>query len=224
MSVSARSELLIVQLATRPCIGHLDWMNMDQPSSLASSQEVANVWTVLRQLFRHPLHSFIAGWNWKAGGLSIILRAPIYVATTFKFGLPAATRAAMVEALFSAGAAGIYAALTQAIRHAEPEAVVAVLLLAILPAVTLLCDALFHRAMGTPNLRAGILASLVVSILSSGFNWYSMRRGTLLVGPRSRTFSSDIAALPILIGRFILTPCTLLVRALKTLCMAGIGD
>ena len=197
---------------------------MDQPSSAAPSQERANVWTVLRRLFRHPADSFITGWNWKAGALSIILRAPIYVATTFKFGAQAATRAGMVEALFSAGAAGIYAALTQAIRYAEPEAVVAVLLLAILPAITLVFDALFHHAMGTPNLRAGVLVSLVVSILSSGFNWYSMRRGTLLVGPRSRTFSSDIAALPILIGRFILTPFMLLVRALKTLCMAGIGD
>src|SRR5215813_7675821 len=182
-------------------MGSLDWMNIyqmntDQPSTAPFSRDRASVWTVVGQLFRHPVDSFIAGWNWKAGALSIILRAPIYVATTFKFGAQAATRAGLVEALFSAGAAGVYAALTQAIRYAEPEAVVAILLLAILPGITLALDASFHHFMGTPNLRAGVLASLVVSILSSGFNWYSMRRGTLLVGPNRERFRPILQCCP----------------------------
>lgn len=215
---------MIARNSTSVCVSGLEWIKMVQDSSTASSQEKANLWAVLLQLFQHPMDAFIMRWNWKAGALSIILRAPIYVVTTLKYGAQAATRAGLAEALFSAGAAGVYAALTQAIRYAEPQAAVAVLLLAILPAITLAFDALFHHAIGTPNLPAGVLVSLVVSILSSAFNWYSMRRCTLLVGARSRTFSADIAVLPILIGGFLLTPFVVLVRTLKTLCTAGVGE
>jgi hypothetical protein len=198
------------------------------PDSFAQSglqtKDRPYVWDVMRQLLRHPVHSFITCWNWKAAALSIILRAPIYVATTFKYGWRVTTTAAAVEAVFSSGAAGVYAALTQAIRYATPEGVVALLLLVALPAVTLVLDALFHYVMGTPNLAAGVIVSLVVSVLSSGFNWYSMRRGTLLVGEKARPFGSDLASLPLLIARFVLEPFIFLWRNLKFLCAPAVGE
>jgi hypothetical protein len=187
-----------------------------------------NVWVVLGQLLRHPVHSFVTCWNWKAGALSIFLRVPVYVATTFKYGWQATTMAAAVEAVFSCAAAGVYAALTEAIRYAAPETVVAAILLVGLPAITLFFDALFHYVMRTPNLLAGVAVSLVVSILSSGFNWYSMRRGTLLVGEQARPFGSDILSLPLLIARFVAEPFILLWRSLrrslKFLCAAAAGQ
>jgi hypothetical protein len=187
-----------------------------------------DVWAVLRQLSRHPVHSFVTCWNWKAGALSIFLRVPVYVATTFKYGWRATTIAAVVEAVFASAAAGVYAALTEAIRYATPQAVVAAILLVVLPAVTLLFDALFHYAMRTPNLATGVTVSLVVSILSSGFNWYSMRRGTLLVGRKAHSFGSDIARLPLLIALFVAEPFILLWRhlrrSLKLLCAGAVGD
>ena len=192
------------------------------PDSALDSQP--DVWSVVRQLLRHPLHSFIACWNWKAGSLSMILRVPIYVATTFKYGWQATTLAGTVEAVFSAGVAGVYAAFTEAVRNATPQAVVATLLLVVLPAITLVLDALFHYVMRTPNLLAGVLVSLVVSILSSAFNWYSMRRGTLLMGGKAKPFASDLASLPLLIARFVMEPFILLWRNLKLLCVPMAGD
>jgi hypothetical protein len=191
-------------------------------------QDGPNVWAVLRQLLRHPVHSFLTCWNWKAGALSIFLRVPIYVATTFKYGWQATTLAAAVEAVFSSAAAGVYAALTEAIRYATPQSIVGVILLVVLPAITLVFDALFHYVMGTPNLAAGVTVSLVVSILSSGFNWYSMRRGTLLVGEQARPFGSDVASLPLLIARFVAEPFILLWRnvrrSLRFLCASAVGE
>jgi hypothetical protein len=198
--------------------------NTQSINVLAEGNGRPHVWSVVRQLLRHPIHSFITCWNWKAGALSIILRVPIYVGTTFKYGLRATALAGAVEAVFSCGAAGVYAALTQAIRYAEPETVVGFLLLVVLPAITLVFDGLFHYLMRTPNLATGILVSFIVSVLSSAFNWYSMRRGTLIIGQKAPSFSSDIALLPLLIARFVAEPFIYLWRTLKLLCVPATGE
>jgi hypothetical protein len=178
------------------------------------------VWRVVGQLLRHPFRAFIEGWNWKAAVLSWILRVPIYVITTFKSGWHAVALAALVEASFSSGAAGVYAAFTEAVRYAQPQSTVAFLLLVVLPAVMVALDALMHHVARTPHLLAGVEASIVVSIASSGFNWFSMRRGTLLVGSTARPFSSDLSALPKLILKFIAEPFVILWRAARQWCAA----
>jgi hypothetical protein len=182
------------------------------------------VWSVVSGLLRHPIHSFVTCWNWKAASLSMILRVPIYVGTTFKYGWQATTIAGSVEAVFSAGAAGVYAAFTQAVRYAEPQSTVGILLLILLPTITLILDSLFHYAMRTPNLIVGISVSLVVSVLSSAFNWYSMRRGTLLMGPGGRSFSRDLISIPLLIARFVAEPFIFLWRSLKLRCAPTVGE
>jgi len=172
---------------------------------------------VLTELFKHPARAFLECWNWKAAILSMILRAPVYLATTFRYGWHAATVAGCVEAAFSVCAAGVFASFTQAIQDAEPQAMVAFLLLVALPFVALALDALLHYVMRTPNLATGVMASLGVSVVSSAFNWYSMRRGVLLVGATARSFGADLARLPLLIGRFLLEPLLFLWRGAKLL-------
>jgi len=186
----------------------------------ANSDNSRRLGWVIRELLSHPLYSFVTCWNWKAAALSIILRAPVYVATTLRYGWKTASFAGLVEAIFAAVVAGVYAALTQAIRFSEPQSMVAALLLVVLPGITLGMDALVHYVMRTPNLVTGVLVSLAVSVLSSAFNWYSMRRGTLLVGAAARPFGADILALPILIMRFLSEPFVLLWRNLKSFCTA----
>lgn len=178
------------------------------------------VWSVVGQLLRHPFHSFIEDWNWKAAMLSCVLRVPIYLGTTIKSGWHAAAVAGLVEASFSTATAGVYAAFTEAVRDAQPQSTVGVLLLGVLPVVMVTLDALVHRVMHTPHLFAGVAVSFVVSIASSGFNWYSMRRGTLLVGSAARPFGSDLSALPRLIVKFIAEPFVLLWRAARQWCAA----
>jgi len=189
------------------------------PQSI-DSKDAPQLGNVLPQLMSHPIYSFVTCWNWKAASLSAVLRVPVYIGTTIRYGWQAVSVAAMVEAVFSAGVAGVYAALTQAIRYAEPQSIVALLLLVILPAITLALDTLVHYGMRTPNLATAVSVSLVVSVLSSAFNWYSMRRGTLLVGAEARPFGSDILALPVLIARFVIEPFVILRRSLKSWCAA----
>jgi|SRR5215469_1951881 len=182
------------------------------------------VWRVTRQLLCDPLHSFIRCWNCKAAALSCVLRTPVYIITTLRHGWQAITLAAAVEAGFSAGAAGVYAAFTEAVRDAEPEFAVAILLLVILPALTLALDALVHFLTRTPNLRSGVFLSLGGSIVSSAFHWYNMRSGTVLIGPGGRSFSSDVAALPMLIARFVGEPFITMWRNLKMLRVTAVED
>ena len=197
----------------------------ERPNSVSgASDDRPDVRLVVRQLLHHPLDSFVRCWNWKAAALSCILRTPVYVITTFRHGWQAITLAAAVEASFSSGAAGVYAAFTEAVRYAEPESTVATLLLVLLPLLTLALDALVHYLTRTPNLRAGVLLSVAVTIVSSAFNWYSMRRGTLLVGPGRRPFSSDLASLPMLIARFLAEPFIAVWRNLEMLCASALED
>ncbi len=189
-------------------------------ASTAEFNEPPRVGPILRELMRHPVRSFVEGWNWKAAVLSAILRVPIYVITTIRNGWEAAALAGLVEALFTTGAAGVYAAFTEAIRYAQPQSVVGFLLLVVLPAIMVTLDALVHYVMRTPHLVAGVSVSVVVSVLCSAFNWYSMRRGTLLVGSAARPFATDISALPLLIVRFVWEPFALLWRTARELCAA----
>jgi hypothetical protein len=153
-----------------------------------------------------PFAAFVRSWNWKAAAFSVILRAPIYAISTLRYGLSRAEFEAMAEGAFSAVAAGVYAACTQAIRDAEPQSGVAFILLVLLPLIALVLDSLMHYLLGTPNLKAGILASFIVSVLSSGFSWYSMRRGALIIGSEGHSFGADMAAIPRLIVSFVAAP------------------
>jgi len=172
--------------------------------------------TVLAELLRDPKRVLVDSWNWKAATLSVLLRAPVYMIATMRHGLQVVAAAGTVEGLFSAAFAGVYASITQAIEDAGPQWAVALLLLIALPAVALLIDACVHHLARTPNLKTGVIASLVISILSSGFNWYSMRRGTLLVGPRAQSFGSDLIKLPVLIGSFLLAPLLIIWRGARS--------
>jgi hypothetical protein len=190
------------------------------PSLIMDRSKSPRLWLVIHRLLRHPVRSFVICWNWKAATLSMVLRVPVYGLTTLKYGWRAATLAGIVEALFTALVAGVYAALTEAIRDAKPQHMVAFLLLVVVPAITLFFDALVHYVVHTPNLVAGVSASLMVSIISSAFNWYSMRRGTLLVGSGARSFTSDILALPLLIARFLGEPLAFFWRSARQLRIA----
>jgi|SRR5208337_902578 len=165
---------------------------------------------ILVDIGRNPKRILWDSWNWKAAALSVLLRAPIYMMSTARHGVQAIATAGIIESLFRVAITGIDASITQAIEAGEPQWGVAVILLAFLPVSTLLLDALVHWMAATPNLRVGLVVSLAVSIVSSGFNWYSMRRGALLVGPTAPSFGADLPRIPILIMRFLIEPVLIL--------------
>jgi len=142
-------------------------------------------------------------WNWKSAWLSIILRAPIFLGVTIRHGLAATIGAVLTECVYCALTAGFYGALTQNLRDATPEWLTGVFLAAVVPAVFQVFEVLLHFLRGTPHLWVAEIISLVVSAISALFNWYAMRRGTLLVGGEGRSFRSDLAGLPKLFFNFV---------------------
>lgn len=141
-------------------------------------------------------------WNWKAAWLSILLRGPIFLAVTAHRGLKVTLAAVATECFFCAVTAGFYGALIQSLRNAKPLWLTIVFLTVLVPSVFQVLEAYLHWVRGTPHLRIAEGVSIVVSAVSSLFNWYAMQRGTLLVGGEGRSFRSDLRQLPGLLLSF----------------------
>ena len=135
-------------------------------------------------------------WNWKAAFLSAILRGALYLALTITHGWKQAAFAVLIEAIFRAITIGFYGALLQAIRNLQPAWLSALSVTLVLPVVSQWLDYLIQSFWHTPNLILGTWISLVVSAVSVLFDWYTMRRGALLVGQEATSFRSDLQQLP----------------------------
>jgi hypothetical protein len=176
------------------------------PNGIARNFENLPVEKVLWKLLTHPYGTFIVFWNWKAAMLSVVCRAPIFLLIALGHGWRRASIAMLVEAGFRASSTGFFAAGTQALIKARPKWLALLLMLTGFPILTLVLDGLLHRAMHTPNLATGMIVSLFLSALASLFDWYSMRRGTLLIGDGAKSLWSDLKTLPQLLLGFLLTP------------------
>jgi hypothetical protein len=168
----------------------------------ADTPQQASVIATSLELLRRPW-ILLELWNWKAAVLSICLRVPIFLTATLRRGWIEAVSAVVAECIFCAASAGFFGAIVQLFRLAQPQWLALLLLTVILPALFQALEYVLHWTRGTPHLRLAEIASAVVSILSTLFNWYIMRRNTLLVGPEGRRFSSDLARLPRLLLNFI---------------------
>jgi len=157
----------------------------------------------LLDLLRRP-QQILFLWNWKSALLSVILRGPIFLAAAVRQGWQASLSALLTESVFCAITAGFYGAVVQTLRNAEPEWLTVLFLTTVVPAAFQVLEYLLHWARGTPHLRIAEIVSIVVSAISALFNWYAMRRGTLLVGGEGGSFGMDLRRLPRLILNFLL--------------------
>jgi len=135
--------------------------------------------------------------------LSLILRGPIFLTATIRRGWRAALAALLTESVFCLISAGFYGAVVQVLRDAEPRWMTGLFLTVVIPALFQVLEYLLHWFRGTPHLVISEAVSVIVSALSALFNWYAMRRGTLLVGKEGRSFGGDISRLPGLIFGFL---------------------
>lgn len=142
-------------------------------------------------------------WNWKSAVLSMILRGPIFFVASVRQGWQAAMAALLVESIFCALSAGFYGAVVQILKDAEPQWLTGIFLTLILPVTFQILEYLLHWFRGTPHLRFAGIVSLMVSGTSALFNWYAMRRGTLLVGRGAGGFGGDLRRLPRLLLGFL---------------------
>jgi hypothetical protein len=173
---------------------------------IGAEQQGPAVGTVVWQIVTKPYDTFIRNWNWKAATLSSGLRAPIFLLTSLSHGLHRAIIAMLVEAVFRASTTGFFAAVTQALRKAQPTWKALLVMLTIFPAITLALDLPLHMAMHTRGLARGMFVAILLSSFASVFDLYVMKRGTLIVGGEGKSFLSDLKSLPLLAFRFVLEP------------------
>jgi hypothetical protein len=137
--------------------------------------------------------------------LSTILRGPIFLAAALRQGWKAAFAALLTESIFCAASAGFYGAIVQSLKDAEPQWLTGIFLAGVLPVIFQVLEYLLHWFRGTPHLRIAEIVSQFVSAISALFNWYAMRRGTLLVGREGGSFGGDLRRLPRLLFGFLAT-------------------
>jgi hypothetical protein len=157
---------------------------------------------LLSDLLHHP-RRFLLLWNWKSALLSMILRGPIFLVAGVVHNWKAGLAAFVTESIFCAVSAGFYGAIVQSLKDAEPQWLTGIFLAGVVPLFFQGLEYLLHRFRGTPHLRIAEIVSLVVSGLSALFNWYAMRRGTLLVGGEGKSFGGDLSRLPRLLFGFL---------------------
>jgi hypothetical protein len=166
----------------------------------------ANPITVRRAfvlLLQEPVKYLLHGWNWKSALLSSILRASLFFATNLSAGLPAAVAAMKTELVFRGVTSGFYGALTEAFREAEPPWAAALTVMVLLPVANHSIEFLIHWMRGTQNLLSSILASMILTAVSTLFNFYVMRRGALIVGHGRHSLGTDLLRLPRLAFDFV---------------------
>ena len=170
------------------------------------------VFETCRDLARHPVRQLVHQWNWKNAAFTALVRGAGFFATNLVAGVPAAVRALAVDALFRVPLSGIYAAITQALRSAQPRWAVLVVIGVAVPTFGHSVEFLVHWLSETPELRISILASVTFSAASTLFNLFSMERGVFLVGAAARPFREDLTRLPALLLDFVLAPARLAFR------------
>ncbi len=142
-------------------------------------------------------------WNWKSALLSMILRGPIFFGAAVQRGWRTAIAALFTESIFCVLSAGFYGAVVQILKDAEPQWLTGIFLTIAMPVTFQVLEYLLHWFRGTPHLRIAAIVSLLVSAVSALFNWYAMRRGTLLVGREAGGFGGDLRRLPRLLLGFL---------------------
>jgi hypothetical protein len=150
--------------------------------------------------------------NWKIALTSAVFRGALFLAMTAMAGWRTALAAAMIEAAYRGSVSGFDGALVEAISPLQPVWFGGLLASVAIPVATVAVEYAIHAARGTPNLKAGAALSLATSSLFTLFNWYAMRRGSLLTGPRRDSCSGDLRRIPTLAGDFLLAAPRLALR------------
>jgi hypothetical protein len=171
---------------------------MDEPTTLRG---------VAAWILRDPWNALVRRWNYKSAILSALVRSQLFLAANLPAGLDAAVAAFVTELLFRFVTSGFYGALTQAFRRVEPPRKGTLAAIVVLPIVCHSAELLVHWSSGTPALARSMVASVVFTALSTGFNVFAMRHGSLVVGHGSPSLIQDLRTVPRLIAAFVASAC-----------------
>ncbi len=158
----------------------------------------------LLQLFRNPFYYFVQHWNWKSALFAAINRGTIFFVATMRRGRAEISTAVLVEIVFSCATAGIYAAFTQAMRFAQPGWLAAAIVAVGIPSALYGFDYLAHVYTGMHNVRPAVTFATALSVVSTLFNLFMMRRGAMVVGEESQPLWRDLMRVPVLFVQFVI--------------------
>jgi hypothetical protein len=170
------------------------------------------VWEVSVDLIRHP--RVVERWHWKSATLSAIIRGSLFFAANLADGPRLAARATLVEFGLRVLLVGMLAAVTQAFAGAEPRWAAALGATALLPGLAHCAELAAHWMARTPELGDSMRASVALSVLSTFFSLFAIRRGVMIVGRGSLSFGDDLKRLPRLVFDFVLVPPRAVARTL----------
>ncbi len=169
-------------------------------------QLAGTTWSeVLGELVQHPLQ-LLTQWNWKSACVSAAVRATIFFTANLPSGRSAAVAAFTTEIWLRLATSGFYGGLTQRLGRIEPEWQAVLAATVILPLVSHGIEVAVHLARGTPELLVSILASASLTVLSTSFNVFAMRRGALITGEGSQPLHRDLLRMPSLFASFLRAP------------------
>jgi hypothetical protein len=158
----------------------------------------------LLQVLRHPFYYFVRHWNWKSALFGAFNRGTIFLVATMKRGRVEMSVAVLVEIVFTCATVGIYGALTQALRFAEPEWLAAAVVALLIPGALYGADYFAHVWTGMHNVRPAVGFATGLSVVSTLFNLFIMRRGAMVVGEGSQPLGRDLIRIPGLIVQFLM--------------------
>lgn len=158
----------------------------------------------LLEVLRNPFYYFIQLWNWKSALFGAVNRGTIFFIATLRRGRMEMSVAIVVEILFTCATAGIYAAFTQAIRFAEPEWLGGAIVALVIPGALYGADYFAHVWTGMHNVRPAVGVATGLSVVSTLFNLFIMRRGAMVVGEGSQPLWRDLVRIPGLIVQFLI--------------------
>jgi hypothetical protein len=153
----------------------------------------------LRGICRWPGKNLLRLWNWKSVLLSSVVRALIFFTANLASGYVAALAAMMHEFVIRAAFAGFYGGLIESFRSARPRWAASLIVLFGLPLLNHAAEFLIHWLSGTPNWKAGILASILFTVLSTSFNLFAMRRNFFIAGSGGKSLWVDLKMTPRLV-------------------------
>jgi hypothetical protein len=175
-----------------------------------------SVWQLFRDFAARPYDYFVRGWHWKGALFSALIRCGIFFSMNLSSGWKAAYGAAFAEFCYRIVASGFYASMTQGFRRCEPAWAAYLTAMLFLPIFQHAIEFYIHWLRGTPKLMESMAASIAFTMLSTSYNLYSMRQGTMVVGPEGQSVWRDILSFPRILFGFLTAGPRTLWRTIRT--------
>lgn len=148
-------------------------------------------------------------WNWKCALLSAAVRGVLFFTVNLSAGLHAAEYAALTDLTFRAFLSGTFGALIQALAAWRRQKLGTLITLVAIPAASHAVEFLVHSRAGTARLTLSVMASVSLTLVTSAFDLFAMRRHALLTGAGALPLWDDLARMPALIAGFLALPLRL---------------